>query len=197
MMKISRKTITASTALVLSVALPGMAGATDVANEYFQLDITQLMNITVTSVAKRDQRLADAPAAVFVITQEDIRRAGITRLPEALAMAPGLQVSQISASKWSVASRGFAGYTSNKLLVMIDGRSVYSPAFSGVFWDAQSTLLEDIRGHPWSWGYPVGGQCGQWRDQHHHQKSAGYPRRSGASQPRQRRRDVRCRPLRR
>jgi len=121
-----------------------VVGVAASSNEYLDLDITQLMNITVTSVAKRDQRLADAPAAVFVITQEDIRRSGVTNIADALAMAPGIHVAQISASKWSVSSRGFAGFTSNKLLVLIDGRSVYSPAYSGVFWDAQNTLLEDI-----------------------------------------------------
>ena len=76
-------------------------------NEYLDLDIAQLMNITITSVAKKEQRLADAAAAVFVITQEDIRRSGATAIPDVLAMAPGLQVAKISASKWSVSSRGF------------------------------------------------------------------------------------------
>nr|WP_321466198.1 TonB-dependent receptor [uncultured Desulfobulbus sp.] len=137
------QTLTTAT-LVLCMGGAEVAGAATAGNEYFDLDITQLMNITVTSVAKRDQRLADAPAAVFVITQEDIRRSGVTNIADALAMAPGIQVAQISASKWSVSSRGFAGYTSNKLLVLIDGRSVYSPAYSGVFWDAQNVMLEDI-----------------------------------------------------
>lgn len=124
--------------------LGNIYAASGESNEYLDLDITQLMNIKVTSVAKKEQSLADAAAAVFVITQEDIRRSGVTTIPDALAMAPGLQVAKISASKWSVSSRGFAGYTSNKLLVLIDGRSVYSPAYSGTFWDAQNTLLEDI-----------------------------------------------------
>lgn len=134
-----------TTALLFSLAfaLPAQA-ASERQNEFLDLDIAQLMNVTVTSVAKRDQRLADAPAAVFVITQEDIRRSGVTSIADALAMAPGIQVSQISASKWSISSRGFAGFTSNKLLVLMDGRSVYSPAYSGVFWDAQNTMLEDI-----------------------------------------------------
>lgn len=137
--------VNATTALMLCLAAANPAqAATGRENEFFDLDIAQLMNITVTSVAKRDQRLADAPAAVFVITQEDIRRAGVTNLADALVMAPGIQVSQISASKWSISSRGFAGFTSNKLLVLMDGRSVYSPAYSGVFWDAQNTLLEDV-----------------------------------------------------
>lgn len=133
-----------TTAFMFGAVGNGMAGTATAGNEYLDLDITQLMNVIVTSVAKRDQRLADAPAAVFVITQEDIRRSGVTNLADALAMAPGIHVAQISASKWSVSSRGFAGFTSNKLLVLIDGRSVYSPAYSGVFWDAQNTMLEDI-----------------------------------------------------
>lgn len=114
------------------------------ANQYLDMDLAQLMQVTITSVSKKPQALADAAAAVFVITQEDIRRSGATSIPEALAMAPGLQVAQISAGKWSIASRGFGGYTSNKLLVMLDGRSVYTPAYSGTFWDMQNTLLEDI-----------------------------------------------------
>ena len=143
--KIESTTVLVLVALMLAAGTAGHADALEaVKNEYLDLDITQLMNITVTSVAKKEQRLADAPAAVFVITQEDIHRSGVTTIPDALAMAPGLQVAKISASKWSVSSRGFAGYTSNKLLVLIDGRSVYSPAYSGTFWDSQNTLLEDV-----------------------------------------------------
>ncbi|WP_043770162.1 TonB-dependent receptor plug domain-containing protein [Desulfobulbus propionicus] len=138
----SKKKATAA-ALVCSGCFQAAVAASET-NEYLELDLSQLMNITVTSVAKKEQRLSDAAAAVFVITQEDIRRSGVTTIADALAMAPGIQVAKISASKWSVSSRGFAGYTSNKLLVLMDGRSVYSPAYSGVFWDAQNTLLEDI-----------------------------------------------------
>lgn len=130
--------------LCLSIMGGEVGAAEDLPNEYLDMDISQLMNITITSVSKKEQRLVDAAAAVFVITQEDIRRSGVTNIPDALAMAPGLQVAKISASKWAVSSRGFAGYTSNKLLVLIDGRSVYSPAYSGTFWDMQNTLLEDI-----------------------------------------------------
>lgn len=136
--------LTTTALLSASCAWAAQGSLASGANEYLDLDIDQLMDITVTSVAKRDQRLADAPAAVFVITQEDIRRSGVTTIPDALAMAPGIQVAKISASKWAVSSRGFSGFTSNKLLVLIDGRSVYSPAYSGVFWNAQHTLLEDI-----------------------------------------------------
>ena len=113
-------------------------------NEFIDMDLSQLMNITITSVSKKPQNLADAAAAVFVISAEDIKNSGVTAVADALAMAPGLQVARISSSKWSVSSRGFSGYTSNKLLILIDGRSVYSPAYSGTFWDQQNVLLEDI-----------------------------------------------------
>ncbi len=128
----------AAPALTLRKAVVGQPvalAAAQVGNEYLDMDIVQLMNITVTSAAKKEQRLSDATAAVFVITQEDIRRSGVTTIPDALAMAPGLQVAKSSTSKWSVSSRGFAGSTSNKLLVLIDGRSACSPAYSGTLWD--------------------------------------------------------------
>ena len=130
-------------AVVIAPGLSAEASANQ-GNEYLDMDIAQLMSITVTSVAKKEQALQDAAADILVITQEDIRRSGVTTLPEALAMAPGMQVAKINSNKWSVSTRGFAGYTSNKTLVLIDGRSVYSPAYSGVFWDMQNTLLEDI-----------------------------------------------------
>ncbi len=109
-----------------------------------ELSLEDLMNIEVTSVSKKSQRLADAPAAVFVITQEDIRRSGVTSIPEALRMVPGLQVARINANTWAITARGFNGRFANKLLVLMDGRSVYTPIFSGVFWDVQDTLMEDI-----------------------------------------------------
>lgn len=113
-------------------------------NQFLDMDLAQLMEITITSVAKKPQTLSDAAAAIYVITQEDIRRSGVTSIPDALTMAPGIQVAKISSNKWSISSRGFGGYTSNKLLVLIDGRSVYTPAYSGTFWDMQHTMLEDI-----------------------------------------------------
>jgi iron complex outermembrane receptor protein len=124
-------------------AAPTLA-ASEGDNQYLDMDLAQLMQVTITSVSKRPQVLVDTAAAAFVITQEDIRSSGVTSIPEALAMAPGIQVARISSSKWSISSRGFGGYTSNKLLVLIDGRSVYTPAYSGTFWDMQNTLLEDI-----------------------------------------------------
>ena len=108
------------------------------------MSMEDLMNMNVTSVSKRTQKVADAAAAIFVITQEDIRRSGATSIPEALRMAPGLQVARIDENKWAIGSRGFNGRFDNKLLVLIDGRSVYTPLFSGVYWNVQDVMLEDV-----------------------------------------------------
>ncbi len=122
----------------------GTSPADDSLTYLKSLKIEDLLKTEVTTVSKKPEKLSDATAAVFVITAEDIRRAGARSIPEALRMAPGIQVSQIDASKWAITSRGFNDTFSNKLLVMIDGRSVYTPLFSGVFWDAQDTFMEDI-----------------------------------------------------
>ncbi len=108
------------------------------------MSVEDLMNMQVTSVSKRTQKVADAAAAIFVITQEDIRRSGATSIPEALRLAPGLEVARIDQNKWAIGSRGFNGRFDNKLLVLIDGRSVYTPLFSGVYWNIQDVMLEDI-----------------------------------------------------
>ena len=94
-----------------------------------ELSIEDLLNIEVTSVSKKAQKVSEAAAAIFVITQEDIRRSGVTSIPEALRMAPGIEVAHIDANKWAISSRGFNRRFSNKLLVMIDGRSIYVPQF--------------------------------------------------------------------
>jgi iron complex outermembrane receptor protein len=112
--------------------------------DYTDLSIEELMDIEVTSVSRRPEKLSVAPAAVYVITQEDIRRSGATSIPELLRMVPGVQVASIDASKWAVTARGFNGRFANKLLVLVDGRSVYTPLYSGVFWDAQDVLLADV-----------------------------------------------------
>jgi iron complex outermembrane receptor protein len=108
------------------------------------LSLEQLVNIEVTSVSKKEESLQDAPAAIYVITQEDIRRSGLTSIPELLRMVPGLDVAQIDANHWAISSRGFNSQYANKLLVLIDGRTVYSPSFGGVFWNVRSPPLEDI-----------------------------------------------------
>ena len=112
--------------------------------EIFDLNIEDLLNIEVTSVSKKPQALSDSPAAIFVITNEDLMRSGATSIPDALRMVPGLHVARIDSSKWAISSRGFNGRFANKLLVLIDGRSVYTPSFSGVYWEVQDTMLEDI-----------------------------------------------------
>lgn len=111
------------------------------------LSIEELANIPVTSASKRPERLQDAAAAVFVITADDIRRSGAATLPEVLRLAPNLHVARINGYSYSISARGMnqsGNSYSNKMLVLIDGRSVYSPLFSGVFWDAQEVLLEDV-----------------------------------------------------
>lgn len=108
------------------------------------LSLEQLGNIEVTSVSKSPVSVVRTPAAVYVITQQDIRRSGATSLPEALRLAPGVEVAQIDSVKWAVGIRGFEGRLSRALLVLIDGRNVYSPLFHGVYWEVQDTLMEDI-----------------------------------------------------
>jgi iron complex outermembrane receptor protein len=109
-----------------------------------QLDVEELMNIEVTSVARRPEKLIGAASSIQVITRADIRRAGAATLPEALRLADNLQVAQRDSNSWAISARGFNTDLANKLLVMIDGRTVYTPLFSGVFWEAQDILLEDI-----------------------------------------------------
>lgn len=108
------------------------------------LSLEELLDVEVTSVAKKRQSLLSAPAAVFVVTADDIRRAGVKTIPDALRMVPGMHVARVNGSRWAISARGFDGMFGNKLLVMIDGRVVYTPLFSGVFWDVQDTLLADI-----------------------------------------------------
>jgi len=120
------------------------AAAADAPADLSRLSIEELANIEISSVSKRPELLSAAAAAVYVITSEDIRRSGANSLPEILRLAPNLQVARVDASTYAITARGFNGSSSNKLLVLIDGRSVYSTLQSGVFWDMQDTLLEDI-----------------------------------------------------
>jgi iron complex outermembrane receptor protein len=112
--------------------------------ELGDLSLEELANIQVTSVSRRPQALAEAASSIFVITGSEIHRAGATSLPEALRLAPNLQVARVDARNYAVTARGFSSAFENKLLVLIDGRTVYSPLFSGVFWDVQDVVLEDI-----------------------------------------------------
>jgi iron complex outermembrane receptor protein len=106
--------------------------------------LEDLMQMPVTTVSKHSQPVADAPAAIFVITQEDIQKSGARSIPELLRMVPGLEVARIDENKWAIGSRGFNGRFDDKLLVLIDGRSVYTPLFSGVYWDVEDVMLEDV-----------------------------------------------------
>ncbi len=124
-----------------------------------ELGVGELLALQVTSVNRKAQKLAKAPAAVFVLTQEDIRRSGATSLPEVLRLAPGLHVGRVNGTSYAVGARGYNGQFSNKLLVMIDGRTIYTPMFAGTHWQIQDMMLEDIerieviRGpNPVSWG---------------------------------------------
>ncbi len=104
------------------------------------LSIEQLMNIDITSVTKSQQRLSRSASAIFVITGEDIRRSAATSIPGILRIVPGLQVARVDSNKWAITSCGFNKLFSNKLLVLIDGRTVYTSLFSGVYWDVQDTF---------------------------------------------------------
>jgi iron complex outermembrane recepter protein len=128
-------------ALVLTVsAIPAQTRPRDLT----EVSLEDLMNIQVTSVSKKEQRLAKAGAPVYVITQEEIHRSGATNIPDLLRMAPGVNVAQIDANSWAISIRGFNSRYADKVLVLIDGRSVFSPDTSGVFWDQQDVPLENI-----------------------------------------------------
>jgi iron complex outermembrane receptor protein len=149
MAKLVAKAVTVALALV---AMP-LALASEPAGEQpveqagetlVDLSLEELSNIEITSVSKRAQRLADAPASIYVITGEDIRRSGATSLPEALRLAPNLQVARINSSSYAITARGFNNSIANKLQVLMDGRILYTPLFSGVFWDVPDVVLEDV-----------------------------------------------------
>ena len=108
------------------------------------MSLQELTNLEITSVSKKAEKANEAAAAIYVITQDDIRRSGLTSIPELLRMVPGLTVAQAGAHDWAVTARGFNDQFANKLLVLIDGRTIYSPLFSGVIWELQDTLLADI-----------------------------------------------------
>src|SRR5579863_3869947 len=125
----------------------GAAGAQTI-DELKNLSIQDLGNIEVTSVSKRPESLSDAPAAIYVISHDDIIRSGATTLPEMLRLAPNLEVAQLNATSYAITARGFNvgnnAAMSDKLLVLIDGRTVYTPLFAGVYWDMQSVPPENI-----------------------------------------------------
>lgn len=135
-------------AFLLLVSLPFSASSYPQAEaeteELMGLSLEELLQVTVTTVARKPQSLSSTPAAIFVVSQDDIRRSGSRTIPDVLRMVPGLQVQQVDASSWAVTSRGSNGIFANKLLVLMDGRTIYSPMFSGVRWDTQDTDLASI-----------------------------------------------------
>ncbi len=130
--------------LLAFIVINKYSHASESVEDFLSMPLADLLTLEVTSASKKKQPLNETATAIFVITSEDIKRSGVTSIPEALRMAPGIQVARMDANKWAITSRGFASQFANKLLVLIDGRSVYTPSFSGVYWDAQDTMLEDI-----------------------------------------------------
>ncbi|MCC6531220.1 MAG: TonB-dependent receptor [Burkholderiales bacterium] len=134
----------AITAAAMSLGVSAVLAADAAAKSVADLSLEELMNIQVVSGAKKLQRIADSASAVFVITGEDIRRSGVTSIPEALRMAPGVEVARFGSNKWAVSIRGSNGRFANKLLVLMDGRTLYSPLFAGVLWEQHDVLMEDV-----------------------------------------------------
>jgi iron complex outermembrane receptor protein len=114
-------------------------------DEIKAMSLKEVMDLTIETSSKKKKKQFNESASTYVITQEDISRSGVTSLPEALRLAPGVHVARITANQWAISIHGFNEHFSNKLLVLIDGRSVYSPLFSGVYWDAQDVLLENVK----------------------------------------------------
>ncbi len=133
------------TLLLAGCASAHLAQAADSTTDALKnLSLDQLMDVEVTSVARHPEKLLQTASSIQVITRDDIRRSGASSIPEALRLADNLEVAQKNSHDWGISARGFDTALSNKLLVMIDGRTVYTPLFSGVFWDVQDYLLEDI-----------------------------------------------------
>ncbi|MEM6573627.1 MAG: TonB-dependent receptor [Pseudomonadota bacterium] len=128
------------TLMCAGVQAQGTAGPED----FFDLPLEDLLSIEVSSVSRKNEALGDTAAATFVVTGDSIRQRGITTIAEALRGVPGVHVGRINASQWAISIRGFSGRYTNKLLVLVDGRSVYVPSFSGVYWDELDTLLDDV-----------------------------------------------------
>jgi iron complex outermembrane receptor protein len=137
-------TLASTVSLIPEMALAVTENPQEAASNFLDLSLQQLSDIEITSVSKKVEKESQAAAAIYVITQEDIRRSGLQSVPELLRMVPGLQVAQSGAQGWAITSRGNNGQFANRLLVLVDGRTVFTPIFSGVWWDEQNLMLEDI-----------------------------------------------------
>ena len=142
--RVCRAVSAACTIWVLMAAGPVRLFPQTPQTDLTKVSIEDLMNVKVTSASKKEQKLSRVAAALFVITQEDIVRSGATNIEDALRIVPGLDVAEINGSTWAIGARGFNEQLSNKLLVIVDGRIVYTEAFGGVYWDAVDVPLEDI-----------------------------------------------------
>ena len=131
-------------ALALGSAAPARADEAAPLSDLKRMSLEDLANLEITSVSRTLEPISGAPAAIYVITGEDVRCSGATSLPEVLRLAPNLHVGRIDAGTYAIAARGFNSNVSNKLLVLIDGRTVYTPLYSGVFWDMQAVPPMDI-----------------------------------------------------
>ncbi len=159
----------------LLAALGGMP-ACAATQQLADLSLEQLRDVLVMTVSRVDERLDRAAASAYVISAEAIRRSGAATVPEALRLAPKLIVARADANQYAISARGFNNVLANKLLVLIDGRTVYSPLFSGVFWEAQDVMLEDVERIEVISGAgrrAVGRQCRQRRHQRHHAPRGG------------------------
>jgi len=125
-------------------AIKAELAATNTVENPAEFSLEQLVNIRVTSVSKKETSLHDSPAAIYVITPDDIRRLGITTLPEALRLVPGMDVARINTHEWAISTRGFNSQFANKLMVLVDGRSIYGTGFGGVVWGVQDLAIEDL-----------------------------------------------------
>ena len=132
--------LTFALATLFSLDAPSCLAITD----YFDMSLEQLMQIEVLSVSKKSETIAQAAAAVYVVTNDQIQRSGVTTIPDALRMIPGVQVARSDTNSWAISIRGFNSTLANKLLVLIDGRSIYNPVFGGTLWEAHDLMLEDI-----------------------------------------------------
>ena len=139
-----RRSVRVLASLGAALLCAGTAGAQQQPTDLTKVSIEDLMNMEITSASKKGQKLSRVAAAIFVITQEDIRRSGATNIEDLFRMVPGLDVGEINGSTWAIGARGFNQQLSNKLLVMVDGRIVYTEAFGGVYWDTVDLPLGDI-----------------------------------------------------
>ena len=145
-MRSLQRPLAAALALFAILGAPALRARADTASsaDYTELSLEDLLRIEVTTASKKAEALGDTTSAVYVITADDIWRSGFTTLPEVLRLVPGMDVSRVTSNTWALSARGFDGQFANKLLVLMDGRSLYTPTFAGVFWDDHDVPLDDI-----------------------------------------------------